>query len=95
MSNRSYRPAWQFDLAARAWEVGFGSLRVRETSDGTIFYDGTPGLLRAFSSHSFTVLERETELPSGLRLVHKSGLQGEELFSEDSQGRLILTEGMR
>lgn len=74
--------------------MGFGSLRVREDSDGTIFYDGTPGLLRAFSSHSFTVLERETELPSGLRLVHESGLQGEELFSEDSQGRLILTEGM-
>ncbi|MGO4230442.1 hypothetical protein AB4Y72_16460 [Arthrobacter sp. YAF34] len=95
MPTPNQRPAWQFDLAARAREVGFGSLRVLENSSGTVFYDGTPGLLRAFSSHSFTVLERETELPYGLRLVHQSGLQGEVLFREDSQGRLILTEGMR
>jgi hypothetical protein len=72
--------------------VGFGSLRVLENSGGTVFYDGTPGLLRAFSPHSFTVLEREAAMPAGLRLVHKSGLQGEELFTEDPQGRLILAE---
>lgn len=84
------RPAWHRDLAARARAIGFGSLRIQENPNGTVFYDGTPGLLRAFSEHAFAVLEREASLPAPLRLIHQPGMEGDELFREDPQGGMIV-----
>ncbi|QYF88480.1 hypothetical protein [Arthrobacter sp. PAMC25284] len=88
------RPVWQSALVATARAIGFGSLKVLEAPDGTVFYDGTPGLLTAFGPHSFEVLEREARLPAPLRLEHRPGLQGEELFREDPQGGMIAADGL-